>query len=226
MPRALTALDHERFCTEYLKDLNITQAAVRSGISKRTAIDLVKRDDIQDRIAGLCLERNAAVKVEANEVLRHVLAVATVDPNEIMEVRRGCCRYCHGIEHRFQYLDEAELKRARIAFDRSDEGLVDTFEHGGVGFDQRARPHEACPKCGGDGGVYAFVKDTRDLSAAARSLYAGVKQTKDGIEVKLNSQDKSRELLMRHLGLLNDKLELKGDIGERILRARKRARGS
>jgi phage terminase small subunit len=64
------------------------------------------------------------------------------------------------------------------------------------------------------------------LSAAARSLYAGAKQTKDGIEVKLTRQDKHLELLMRHLGLLNDKLEVTGDLGERIIAARKRARGA
>jgi hypothetical protein len=31
---------------------------------------------------------------------------------------------------------------------------------------------------------------------------------------------------MRHLGLLNDKLEVTGDLGERIIAARKRARGA
>lgn len=219
----------DRFIGEYLKDLNGTAAARRADPALKgphtCAYKLLQREDVQERIAKAHAERNAAVKVEANEVLRHVLAVATVDPNEIMEVRRGCCRHCHGIEHRYQYLDERELKKARTAFENSDEGLVDPFEHGGIGFDQRMRPAEACPKCGGEGGVYAFIKDTRDLSPAARSLYAGVKQTKDGIEVKLNSQDKSREMLMRHLGLFNDKLEVSGDLGERILRARKRVGG-
>lgn len=226
MPKPLTALDHERFCLEYIKDLNITQAAARASISKRTAIDLMKDEGIHARIAELCNERNSRVKVEADTVLRHVLAVATVDPNEIMQVRRGCCRHCYGVEHRYQYIDERELNKARTQFLASEEGLVEVFEHGGVSFDPKREPHFDCPKCGGEGGVYVHVNDSRNLSLAARSLYAGVKQTKDGIEVKLNSQDKSRELLMRHLGLLNDKLELKGDLAERILRARKRARGA
>lgn len=225
MPK-LTALERERYCVEYLKDLNLTQAAVRASVGKRTAIEWMKEDEIQARIAELCAERNAAVKVEANEVLRHVLAVATVDPNEIMEVRRGCCRHCHGTEHRYQYVDERELKRARASFDDSLESLVEDFEHGGLGYDGRKQPHPDCPQCSGEGSAYAHVKDTRFLSPAARSLFAGVKQTKDGIEVKLNSQDKSRELLLRHLGLLTDKLEVSGDLGERIIAARKRARGS
>ena len=69
------------------------------------------------------------------------------------------------------------------------------------------------------------AEDTRYLSPAARSLYAGAKQTKDGIDVKLHDKSKHLELLMRHLGLLNDKLEVSGDLGDRILAARKRVRG-
>lgn len=225
MPK-LTALEHERFCLEYTKDLNITQAAARASIGKRTAIDLMKGEAIQARIAELCAERNARVKVEADTVLREVLAIATADTNEIMQVRRGCCRHCYGVEHRYQYIDERELNKARTQFLASEEGLVEAFEHGGVSFDPKREPHLDCPKCGGEGGAYVHVNDSRNLSAAARSLFAGAKQTKDGIEVKIHSKDKMVELLMRHLGLLNDKLELKGDLAERILRARKKARGS
>jgi phage terminase small subunit len=220
---ALT-LKQQMFVTEFLKDLNMRAALRRAGYSEEHH-HITDSPEVADAIAKAYAERHAQVKVEASEVLRHVLAVATVDPNEIMEVRRGCCRHCHGIEHRYQYTTQRELNRARSNYNLTDESLVEEFEHGGLGFNAQLEPHAGCPQCGGEGSAYAHVKDTRHLSAAARSLYAGVKQTKDGIEVKLNSQDKSRELLMRHLGLLNDKLEVTGDLGDRIIASRKRARG-
>lgn len=223
--RVALTLKQKLFVTEFLKDLNMRAALRRAGYSEENH-HVMDSPEMAEAVAKAHAERIATVKVEANEVLRHVLGVATVDPNEIMEVRRGCCRHCYGLEHRYQYTTQRELNRARSNFNLTDEALVEEFEHGGVGFNAQLEPAPGCPHCGGEGSAYAHVKDTRHLSAAARSLYAGVKQTKDGIEVKLNSQDKSRELLMRHLGLLNDKLEVSGDLGERIIAARKRSRGA
>lgn len=219
------------FVAEYLKDLNARQAVRRAGAQGNDdALDMrahrmMQRPEILEALSAAQAERLRAANIDGKEVLRHVIAAATVDPNEIMEIRRGCCRHCHGIGFKYQYSNQRDLDRAREAFDDTSAALVESFEHGGLGFDPKQRPHPDCPECGGEGAAYVHVKDTRDLSPAARSLYAGAKQTKDGIEVKLHSQDKNRELLMRHLGMLNDKLVITGDLGEKILRARKRAGG-
>ncbi len=225
---AVAELD-ARFVGEYLIDLNASAAARRVGITGTATriatwgYRMMQRPEIRAAIERANAERMAAVKIEANEVLRSIHDTAFADPNEIMQVRRGCCRHCHGIEGKYQYVDQRELDRAKHAFEVSDEGLLEVFEHGGLGFDAKLDPNPECAACGGVGGVYVHVNDTRYLSPAARSLYAGAKQTKDGIEVKLHPQDKARELLMRHLGLLNDKLKIDtSDLDERILRARKR----
>ena len=42
-------------------------------------------------------------------------------------------------------------------------------------------------------------------------LYAGVKETQNGIEVKLNDQLAVARLMMQHMGMLDPKLTLKGD---------------
>lgn len=201
------------------------QAAIRAGYAESNK-HVMDSPEVMEAIAQAFAERNARLSIDADTVLREVLAIATADTNEIVEIRRGCCRHCYGTEHRYQYTDQRELGRARAAWDLTEESLVESFEHGGVGFDPKKVPHAACTQCGGEGGAYVHVKDTRDLSPAARSLFAGAKQTKDGIEVKLHSKDKHVELLMRHLGLLNDKLEVSGDLGERIIAARKRQRGT
>lgn len=66
----------------------------------------------------------------------------------------------------------------------------------------RARdPNPACDECGGEGYGRVFAQDTRKLSPAARSLYAGVKVTKEGFEVKMHSKDAALEKVFKHLGL-------------------------
>lgn len=219
-----------RFVVEYLKDLNGSAAARRANPALKHpgthASTLLAEPEIQEAIAKANVERNARSKADADMVLRELIAIATCDTNEIVELRRGCCRHCHGILHRYQYRDEKELARARLDWDTTDESLATEFEHGGIGFDPKLEPNGECTACGGEGNAYVHVKDTRHLSPAARSLFAGAKQTKDGIEVKLHDKTKHLEMLGRHLGLFKDVLEVKGNLGERILAARKRVRGS
>jgi phage terminase small subunit len=227
--KAFSEAFEQRFALEYLKDLNGTQAVIRAGgtgtlaTSGTRASSLLCNPRVQALIHAGLAERNARVKVEADDVLREVLAIATCDTNEIVEIRRTCCRNCHGEGFRHQYVDDRELSRARSAFKVTEVALVEEFEHGGLGFDPQAGPNEDCPWCGGEGTAHVHVKDTRSMSPAARSLFAGAKQTREGIDVRLHSKDKALEMLARHLGLLNDRLKIDtSDLDERILRARKR----
>lgn len=56
-----------------------------------------------------------------------------------------------------------------------------------------------------------FIKPTAELTPVQQAAIVGIKQTQSGIEIKL---DKSRalEMLGRHLGMFNDKLELSGAV--------------
>lgn len=70
---------HERFCQEYLVDLNATRAAIRTGYSKKTAgqigHELLKRPDVQERIAELKAERSERTKIDADWVLAQAVKV-------------------------------------------------------------------------------------------------------------------------------------------------------
>ena len=54
---ALTNKRHEKFCHEYIKDMNATQAAIRTGYSEKTAnrigSRLLSNVDIKTRVAEL-----------------------------------------------------------------------------------------------------------------------------------------------------------------------------
>ena len=53
------------------------------------------------------------------------------------------------------------------------------------------------------------IKPTTDLSDQQISAIAGIKEGANGIEIKLNDKEKALELLGRHLGMWNDKLDIK-----------------
>lgn len=78
----------EMFCREYLVDLNATQAAIRAGYSEKTANEQGAQNlaklSIAERIAELKLERNEAVKVDAEYVLRRLVEIDEMDVLDIV----------------------------------------------------------------------------------------------------------------------------------------------
>lgn len=54
-----------------------------------------------------------------------------------------------------------------------------------------------------------IIKPTSELSDAQIRAIAGIKEGANGIEIKLNDKEKALELLGRHLGMWNDKLDIK-----------------
>ena len=52
------------------------------------------------------------------------------------------------------------------------------------------------------------LTNTKDLTEQQKSAIAGIKQTANGIEIKTNDKVKALELLGRHLGIFNDKLDV------------------
>ena len=80
-------------------------------------------------------------------------------------------------------------------------GLPAEFDHeGGIGYNPHRPAHPDCPDCMGAGKLHPVFNDTRHFSPAAAALYAGIKVTKDGIEVKVHSKLDAIEKLNRILG--------------------------
>lgn len=201
---ALTA-KQQRFVDEYLKDLNATQAAIRAGYSKKTAAVIatenLRKPNIQAIVTKRMDARGQKAAITQEMVLERLWMIATANPNELIEHRRGCCRHCFGQSHRYQWKDEAELLKA------VDESSVpdNVSEDGGFGFDPTIRPHPKCPMCHGQGYGSVHAHDSRHVSPAALALYAGVKQTKEGFEIKMHDQLAALDKVARHLGMYIDK---------------------
>lgn len=77
----------ERFCQEYLIDLNATQSAIRAGYAESGARTegsrLLANADIQDRICQLNDSRMKSLNVTPEFVLGELLKLASADPAEM-----------------------------------------------------------------------------------------------------------------------------------------------
>lgn len=80
----------EKFCLEYLKDLNGTQAAIRAGYSERTAQEqssrLLSKAIVTARVDALNKARNQRLNLKADDVLRELLRIAQVDISRIYDL--------------------------------------------------------------------------------------------------------------------------------------------
>lgn len=81
----------ERFCQEFLIDLNQTQAAIRAGYSKRTASNtsfkLMQHERIRRRIQILMNRRSDRIEIDQDTVLQECAIVALSDIGELFDQR-------------------------------------------------------------------------------------------------------------------------------------------
>lgn len=79
--------------------------------------------------------------------------------------------------------------------------------------DRQLPPNPECSRCKGAGEKRVNITETRRLSGAARRLYAGAVQTKDGIKIVMRDQDAALANLSRYLGMVVERKELSGPGG-------------
>lgn len=215
---SLTAMQ-ALFVQEYLVDLNGKQAAIRAGASAKsaevTASKWLRLGKVKAELAKAQKERASRTEISADMVLQQWWKIATADPNEIVSHRRVCCRHCHGNGHAYQWKAseyQAAMEKADADTAGSCKDPVYPSDKGGYGFDATREPHPGCPECHGEGMGEVHVADTRRIKGAAKALYAGAKQSANGIEVKLRDQDKALELVAKHLGMFKDEISLGGNV--------------
>lgn len=193
-------------CTK-MKDASVATAAsvCLKGAKVAAAIEFLKKDTLEK------------LEMTVHDVMQHWVDIATADPNELVSYQRRCCRHCWGRGHQYQWADRGEFAYALAgAMDananrkRNQAVRELPSDAGGYGFNFTMRPHPECPKCRGEGVGDTYVHDTTKLSRQARRLYAGVKQTPNGIQVLMNSQTDALANIAKAMGMFTDKLQLTG----------------
>ena len=216
----------------YLETGNASEAYRRAYDTRRmlpatvsnNAYKLLRETAISQRVAEARASTVGASTIDRAGVLALITEIATADASALAEVQVRCCRHCWGVGYEKQWKNAAEFgfalaeacdrqSRAEREHARSVElGLKIPAPEpaplpsdvGGYGFDVYASPNPECPRCLGEGHVMPVIKDTRKLKGAAKRLYAGFKQTKDGIEIKTRSQDHALGLLAKEYGIAKD----------------------
>lgn len=202
-----------RFVMEMAVDGNASAAYVRAGYASKTPDAHAARLAVKGRIKA-ALERVRAMVAEqigfaAEDALRLVADMLRADPRELVEYRVSCCRFCHGDGHLYQRT-AGEMARDRAKHDAQVQRRIERNkdyeppefdQQGGDGYSCRNPPNPTCPDCAGEGEGRVVIKDTRYLSKAAAALFAGVKEGKDGVEVKMHDKVALLDKMFRFHGL-------------------------
>lgn len=225
-------LKQETFVLAYLETGNASEAYRRAfntqnmlptTINNRAYV-LLRDDKIRARVETAREQSFNRATIDRAGVLALITEIATASAADLMEVNVRCCRHCWGVNFAYQWKNDAEFgykvaealdvtarehrqweKDVALGARRPEpEPQPVPTDEGGYGFDVFAKPNPDCPRCLGEGHTTTRLKDTRELKGAARRLYAGVKQTREGIEVKTRDQDKMIALLAKEFGIAKD----------------------
>ena len=181
------------------------------------ACRLMARPEVAARVAKLREQHLTDHKASIAAILARATAIANADPAALVQRRIGCCRHCYGVGFGYQRTPreyERDIEAyARAMADPKRKGALPPFDDGGVGFNSTREPNPECPECFGEGAGYTVTMDTRDMPPDARLLYAGVKETKDGLEIKMQDQKAWAELACRVTGAFVERRELSGPGG-------------
>lgn len=224
----LTALQ-VRFVEHYLRYRNATQAykfaSERDDIRYQSAANegqkLLRDERVQTAIKEGSKTAFASTSASVGWLLQRFLDIATADPRELIGLKVGCCRYCHGEGFGYQWrereyleaVDKAEAD-ARAAQRNGDPGAVRYPDiAGGFGFNATLQPVDDCPQCHGEG-VERFVpRDTDRLSDQALLLYGGLKVKRDGYEIIIADRAKALEMVGKIMGAFTENVAHSGTIG-------------
>ncbi len=170
------------FVQAYIIDYNAKAAALAAGYSPKTAYiqgwQQLEKQHVNDAIEEAIEQRMKRLRINADAVLYKWWQIANLDYNELSEVRSVPCDFCYGDDVRED--PNAEIPEI----------------------------NPKCKRCRGEGNKVVLVKDTKKLSAEARTVYQGAKQGKYGVEITALSRERALENVARHLGMNKDNLDV------------------
>lgn len=178
------------------------------------ASEVLHRPWVQRRIGEFEAQAAAAVAIDYAALLMDDLRIiqGAQFADELSRFVWQACRYCHGIGHKYHWVDDNEYWQAvaKATDDNAERSRKKQREQplpsdeGGYGFDRNVKPHPDCPVCGGLGEQRAVMADTDTLEGPARALFKGVRVTQSGVEILTHDVDKAKERVMRAGGMFGD----------------------
>lgn len=204
-----------KFAREYFNNGgNGSRAYLAAGYTAGTAAtatveasNLLRRPSVQAELGRLLAinEKKALARFEDLARYFAILANAHHAVIELSPVRHGCCRYCYGLDHLYQFNDSELIEKQRKHLieqaGKPEDRRVPFDDQGGGGFNFTLPPSPECPVCQGQGIYHPHTIDFEHLSPEAKMLFDGVKVWRDGsVEIKLNSRVRAAEFYAQLMG--------------------------
>lgn len=200
---------------------NATRAYVEAAqyngprhLARTMAWEMTNKPHVRARVREYESAAAAACVIDYAAILDHDRAVVEGyrHADQITQHIHQCCRYCHGVDHKYQWIDFEEYLDALRRVDDENAKRAEykqrelplPSEVGGYGYSPQAEPNLFCPRCEGRGTAVAVIADTTRLEGPARVIVKGIKVTSNGTEVLLHDVDKAKERLLRAGGYLKD----------------------
>lgn len=216
----LTSLE-EAFARNYVLTNNATKAYVSAtgyngsrATARVLAWELANRPHVLKRVRAFESAAAAATVIDYAAILDHDRQIIEgfKHADEIMQHIWQCCRYCHGVGFKYQWIDFEEYGAALKEADQKNEERIARklgvqelpTDDGGYGFLPGNEPNFACPKCEGRGHAVTVIADTTKLEGPARAVVKGLKVTANGTEVVWHDIDKAKERILRAAGMFKD----------------------
>lgn len=160
-PKAFLNARQQRFCKEYVKDLNATRAYKKvykcaystAGVEGSKSL---KNPKIKAYVTQLLKEREKRTDITTDKVLKELAKIGFANITDIAEV-----------------VTDSKGNKQRI-----------------------------------------IISDTEDLAEQDLAAVAEIKETKEGVAVKMHDKLKALDSIARHLGMYNDKLNVVADVKE------------
>lgn len=183
-------------------------------LARTMAWEMSNKPHVRVRVREYESAAAAATVIDYAAILDHDRAIVEgyKYADQITQHTHQCCRYCHGVDNKYQWADFEEYLDALRGVDLENakrrefnqRELPLPSETGGYGYSPSADPNLFCPRCEGRGHAVTTIADTTKLEGPARAIVKGMKVTSNGIEVLLHDVDKAKERLLRAGGILKD----------------------
>lgn len=129
--KKLTA-KQKRFCDEYLIDMNITQAAIRAGYSKKTAYAIgqenLKKPTLKKYIEKRMAEKEAELVADQAEVMKYLTSVLRGQSQSEIVVVEGTGEGCSEARTMQKAPDEKERLKAAELLGRAHMMFTDKVQ--------------------------------------------------------------------------------------------------
>lgn len=116
----------QRFCEEYMIDLNATQAAIRAGYAVKTATEqasrLLTNVNVSREIEKLQAEQSRRTGITADRVIRELAKIAFVDPDRVINTSDGTVKVDVHAD------DRAAIQSVKVKRSDSDTGYSSEHE--------------------------------------------------------------------------------------------------